>query len=361
MSGFTQSVLLGCSVFMHRRHRTYSFQRVFAAVLVLHSFGFFNNFVVLACSELPFPEFLNTLLLLFDYLIVGGYMIFAVSLIFPNRYSIRRLLLIEVPFLVFMLLFAITQSPLIVHITQLFTLLASTVLLIWLNLSVRKHMDMLRNNVGDLEYYDLRWFSVLIGILFVTQLLWSIESISQETWFTSPVSYKNLLFDTLWCFFIIFFALYVMRKIIHQKVFRIAPEVCIEKEAETEMDSDLVRAPYYGALAEKNIDLTIAEKRYYLDKSLTLQKLATHLGTNRQYLSNYINQEKHTTFYDYINDLRLEEAKRLLDLKGLDRPYSMEEIADMSGFNSYATFLRSFSKKYGQTPSKYLKKNKGEL
>ena len=30
----------------------------------------------------------------------------------------------------------------------------------------------------------------------------------------------------------------------------------------------------------------------------------------------------------------------------------------MSGFNSYATFLRYFEKKYGHTPSKYLK-NKG--
>ena len=92
-----------------------------------------------------------------------------------------------------------------------------------------------------------------------------------------------------------------------------------------------------------------------MDKTLTLQKLAICLGTNRQYLSNYINQEKAMTFYDYINDFRLEEAKNLLD--GLDegRQYSIEEISNLSGFNSYSTFLRAFAKKYGQTPSKYLK------
>ena len=106
---------------------------------------------------------------------------------------------------------------------------------------------------------------------------------------------------------------------------------------------------------DKNIEMLIRENRYYLDKTLTVQKLATCLGTNRQYLSNYINQEKKTTFYDYINDFRLEEAKNLLECQEGGRPYSMEEISSLSGFNSYSTFLRAFAKKYGQTPSRYLK------
>ncbi len=96
-------------------------------------------------------------------------------------------------------------------------------------------------------------------------------------------------------------------------------------------------------------------KKIFLDKTLTLQKLSAQLGTNRQYLSNYINQKKGKTFYDYINDFRLEEAKRLLDTKGTQQHHSIEEIAVLSGFNSYSTFLRSFAKKYGQTPSQYMK------
>ena len=102
----------------------------------------------------------------------------------------------------------------------------------------------------------------------------------------------------------------------------------------------------------------ILEKRYYQDNTLTLQKLAQSLGTNRQYLSNYINQEMHKSFYDYINDFRLTEAKSLLDGKDGENQHSLEEISMMSGFNSYATFLRSFKKKYGQTPSQYLSKKK---
>ena len=70
VSGLTQCFLTLCGIYMLLKHRNYQFQRVFAVVLILHGFGFFNNFVVLACSEQPYSEFLNTLLVLFDYVIV---------------------------------------------------------------------------------------------------------------------------------------------------------------------------------------------------------------------------------------------------------------------------------------------------
>ena len=111
-------------------------------------------------------------------------------------------------------------------------------------------------------------------------------------------------------------------------------------------------------MINNNLESIIVENRYYQDNTLTLQKLAQLLGTNRQYLSNYINQEKHVSFYDYINDFRLEEAKRLLESKDEGNKHSVEEISLMSGFNSYITFLRSFKKKYGQTPLQYFSNRK---
>ena len=75
-----------------------------------------NNFVVAACGSLPFSDFLNTLLLLYDYLIVGGYMMFVVSLVFPSRFKTRQLLLLEVPYLLAIVLFAVTQNHLIYNV-----------------------------------------------------------------------------------------------------------------------------------------------------------------------------------------------------------------------------------------------------
>ena len=355
VSGFTQCMLMDCGINMLRHHREYQFQRVFALVVILHSIGFFNNFVVLACRNLPFSEFLNSLLLLFDYVIVGGYMMFGVSLVFPDRFTKWQLLLIEVPFVAAMLLFGITQNPMIIMVVQDFTVIASLVLIIDLEYVIKRHTKMLLENLGNIEYFDLRWGAILIALYFGVALVWAFESVSQRDWFTAPVVGINLLFDTIYCLIIVAVVLFAVRKMVRQKVF-----VVTEDENETEkgnaLESNTIqqsKPPIYS-----DLDKTMLEKRYYQDNTLTLQKLAQHLGTNRQYLSNYINQEKHETFYDYINDFRLTEAKAMLDGKGTDNQHSLEDISVMSGFNSYATFLRSFKKKYGQTPSQYLTEKK---
>ena len=350
VSGVTQCLLTLCGVYMLMKYRTYQFQRVFAAVVILHGIGFFNNFVVLACNGQPYSEFLNTLLVLFDYLIVGGYMMFGVSLVFPDRIKTKYLLLFEVPYLVAMLLFAFTRATWIFPAVQIYTFTVSLALLIYLSLAIKRYTQMLRDNVGNMEYFDLRWSTLLIILFFVVQLLWGVESLSQQAWFSDTASERNLIFDTLYCFLIMIVMLFVMKKIIKQEVF----VVSAEETEETETEEPVIVTPANNVLINSNIEQTILEKRYYQDNTLTLQKLAQYLGTNRQYLSNYINQVKHMTFYDYINEFRLAEAKTLLDGKGTDNQYSLEDISVMSGFNSYATFLRSFKKKYGTTPSQYL-------
>ena len=355
VSGFTQCMLMGCGINMLRHHREYQFQRVFALVVILHSIGFFNNFVVLACRNLPFSEFLNSLLLLFDYVIVGGYMMFGVSLVFPDRFTKWQLLLIEVPFVAAMLLFGITQSPLIIMVVQVFTVIASLVLMVYLEYSIKRHTKMLLENLGNIEYFDLRWGAILIALYFGVALVWAFESVSQRDWFTAPVIGINQLFDTIYCLIIIAVVLFAVRKMVRQKVFVVAED---ENDAEEGIALESSPTQQSKPSIYSDLDKTMLEKRYYQDNTLTLQKLAQHLGTNRQYLSNYINQEKHETFYDYINDFRLTEAKAMLDGKGTDNQHSLEDISVMSGFNSYATFLRSFKKKYGQTPSQYLTEKK---
>lgn len=357
VSGMTQCLLTLCGIYMLLKHRNYQFQRVFAVVLILHGVGFFNNFVVLACSEQPYSEFLNTLLVLFDYVIVGGYMMFGVSLVFPNRYKTRQLLLLVIPYLIAMLLFALSRSPLVLTVMQIYTVVVSLVLLVYLVLSIRKHTRLLLDNVGDLEFFDLRWSNILIVLYFAFQLLWTIESLSQQSWFSEPSAGSNLLFDTLYCLICIGIVLYVMHKLIHQQVFTLSP--ADEYENEPQEPTTPTPQPNAGkSLIGCDIDMVMKEKRYYLDNTLTLQKLAQHLGTNRQYLSNHINQELHTTFYDYINDFRLEDAKAVLDSQSTENQHSLEDVSVMAGFNSYATFLRSFKKKYGQTPSQYLTEKK---
>ena len=60
------------------------------------------------------------------------------------------------------------------------------------------------------------------------------------------------------------------------------------------------------------------------------------------------------------SDIRL-EAKKLIDNMDSEQNSSLEDIASLSGFNSYSTFYRSFDKKYGLTPSKYMKNKMKKL
>ena len=97
----------------------------------------------------------------------------------------------------------------------------------------------------------------------------------------------------------------------------------------------------------------MCKEKAFLNPKLTLSELALHVGTNRTYLSNYINQQLNQTFYDYVNALRLTHATDLLVTTNL----TLEVIAEKSGFNSLSTFRRCFLQRYGTSPSLYKKEH----
>ncbi|MCI6371117.1 MAG: helix-turn-helix transcriptional regulator [Prevotella sp.] len=100
-----------------------------------------------------------------------------------------------------------------------------------------------------------------------------------------------------------------------------------------------------------------AEKsKFYLNPDLHMEEFARQIGTNRTYLSTYLNEEMGTCFPDYVNELRLEKAIELLD-KG---KHSHIKVAKMVGYNSEYTFRRLFKEKHGMTPREYALKKKEE-
>lgn len=88
----------------------------------------------------------------------------------------------------------------------------------------------------------------------------------------------------------------------------------------------------------------------YLNPELSLSDVARLIGTNRSYLSEYFNNNCHSSFIDYINNLRLDHA---VDLMNKNEKMSLDEISSSSGFNSLSTFRRAFVRKHGVTPSNY--------
>ena len=60
-------------------------------------------------------------------------------------------------------------------------------------------------------------------------------------------------------------------------------------------------------------DAVLKQERLFLDNSLNLENLAKKVGTNRSYLSKSIKIVKRSTYPKYINMIRVEYAKSLID------------------------------------------------
>lgn len=97
--------------------------------------------------------------------------------------------------------------------------------------------------------------------------------------------------------------------------------------------------------------MLLNQDKIWKNPQLTLSDLAMAVGTNRTYLSNYLNNSLNKTFYDYINTFRLNAA-----LQVLNDPAStatMVEIAEACGFNSISTFRRVFVRVKGCSLTDY--------
>ncbi len=105
------------------------------------------------------------------------------------------------------------------------------------------------------------------------------------------------------------------------------------------------------ALLER-INHVIATQRPYLNSQLTLERFADLLPASPRQVSAVINRRFQQNFQEYINRLRIEEAKRLLHDPGCES-LSIFEIAEQAGFNSKPTFNRLFKSCVGSTPSEY--------
>lgn len=124
----------------------------------------------------------------------------------------------------------------------------------------------------------------------------------------------------------------------------------LEKESIAETGDDTASAEDTELIGKK-IEALMKDQKLYLTKNLNINDVVRKIGSNRTYVSNYINSTYHCSFSDYINQLRIEYAKELL--LSSDADTKMSTIADASGYSSESSFYRNFQKIAGMTPSEF--------
>jgi len=97
--------------------------------------------------------------------------------------------------------------------------------------------------------------------------------------------------------------------------------------------------------------------KLFLDSRLSIKIVADKLGMSVNHLSQVINQQSGKNFYKFINDYRVEEAKKLL-LDQSNQKYTILAIAYDCGFNSKSSFNTIFKQYTGKTPSDFIENSK---
>lgn len=104
------------------------------------------------------------------------------------------------------------------------------------------------------------------------------------------------------------------------------------------------------------IESLIKEKKLFINPKLNLDFLAIEVDINASKLSNIIKQFSGKNFNDYMNEFRINLAKKLLVHKDY-KNYTITSIGLESGFNSKSTFYYAFKKHTGFTPLEFQKTN----
>ncbi|WP_046757226.1 helix-turn-helix domain-containing protein [Kordia jejudonensis] len=91
--------------------------------------------------------------------------------------------------------------------------------------------------------------------------------------------------------------------------------------------------------------------KLFLDNSLTLDVLAERLNLSRHHTSQLINEYFRVNFFEFVNNYRIDEAKKLL--QDHNNTLNINQIIYAAGFNNRTSFYNAFKKKTGVSPKSY--------
>ncbi len=267
-----------------------------------------------------------------DMVAVPLYVFILRELITPDRLSLRSIVLQELPFIVMPVVYILTHEEWVFRALAIGAGIYGTYYLVWSMIQIPRYNRHLKELYSYKENISLNWLTTILYTFYVILAIWIFDCFVIHTNIECVYAVCNLV---IW----MFIAYFIYR---HESVI---------SELE-EAPAPPTEAPdcSISALGTK-IDTYLVQEKAFLNSRLKLSDVAQAVGSNRTYVSNYFNRELSTTFYDYVNALRLDYACELLQ-KSNDSLYA---IAIQAGFNSLSTFHRVFSKSKGTTPSEYRK------
>jgi tetratricopeptide (TPR) repeat protein len=109
----------------------------------------------------------------------------------------------------------------------------------------------------------------------------------------------------------------------------------------------------------KNLEKFERNKKY-LEKDMTLAKMAASLNTNMKYASKIIACYRDKGTVDYISNLKVDHIIELLKSENKYRNYTNKALGDEAGFGSTQNFTRAFKNQTGLSPTYFISELKNQ-
>jgi len=141
----------------------------------------------------------------------------------------------------------------------------------------------------------------------------------------------------------------------------IAAHTILPQETVTQEEDSVVDHATTAETDELFIKITTAlrEQQLFTNPHLTIQDLATAVGSNRTYVSACINRRSNFSFSQLVAQYRVEHAKTILiDPKYTSDHEALTNAIALSGFASDQTFYRVFKEITGLTPLQFRQQNR---
>ena len=206
---------------------------------------------------------------------------------------------------------------------------------------VRQYSYWLRDNYADLEHKEVgkSLLVLAIFILFLAIYDSNVSHIAYAYW----VQVNDL----------ILIALLLWRVETLQQLEPIPQEETVSINTQTVSEGALTIPSNIGTQLKDHCE----KKQLYLHHDITLDELSKAIGTNRTYLSTYFALEG-ISYNAYINRLRIQHFVKLYrERKKQKQQFTALELANESGFRSYATFGLAFKRFMGQTVTSWMKED----
>ncbi len=135
---------------------------------------------------------------------------------------------------------------------------------------------------------------------------------------------------------------------LYEHIYRIDDETVLRRRV-----SSICEAVAQAIAGHRHSNSVVISVRNYVDRHygnpLSLNEMADIFNINMSYLSTLFKQELGIGFVEYVHQVRLKEACRLL----ADRNLSMKEIAFAVGYQDANHFSKIFSRTMGETATAY--------